>query len=97
VMPCLEGPGCLSDYLACMVKGIAIVINALLGVLVFLNYIEDSYSREYEPELLVLSIILFANVWILTWKHEAKDLVTLYFRRKALEQQKKIDKLQATE
>ncbi|MBI2612796.1 hypothetical protein HYW59_03250 [Candidatus Kaiserbacteria bacterium] len=80
-----------------MFKIVVIIADIVLGGLMLLNLIFDGAPAYFDAkDVFIITALLFVNVAALFWNYEAKDLITLYFRRKALEQQKKIDDLKGS-
>ena len=76
-------------------RNIAIVLN--FSLLIFLGFmlIQEGLSKGKELLFLVfLTIVPVVSIYAL-WDSRGSDWVSLYFRRKALEEQRKIDELNA--
>ncbi len=84
-----------------MLKNISALLNCVLILLVFLTLLDKGVPDPSDDEfLLVLLVIVTPIVTLLTyWRgfgsaiSDTKGLVGLYFRRKVLEEKRKIEEL----
>jgi hypothetical protein len=73
-----------------MVNTLLILINAVAGTAILQNFIFDSYSRQYEQDLALLGVLFLLNAGMWFWRTDMKDILTLYFRRKKIAQERRV-------
>ncbi len=74
-----------------MIKTFIFLADIVIALILFLNIIGSwGYWGTEESGSLIFGILFIANAIVIVTEHKYKDLVTLYFKRKTLEEKKKV-------
>lgn len=79
-----------------MLKKIGVILNSVLAIVVIYFFIDNfEYVSKIEDWAVFLGLMLFSllNVVLIATNKES-DFISLFFRRKALEEKKKIQELE---
>lgn len=78
-------------------KNVAIVLNVVAVILCFVFFITADFRNRADegalPGMIILLIVVAVNFVAILWKSESVNWLGLYFKRKRLEEQQKIDAL----